>query len=241
MLSERQDGCMSKQIVFFVVEGTSDEAALGTLLKKLYGSKEVHVHIVHGDLTSREGHNANNILTKVNDEVKAYLRNNHLNRSHLREIIHLVDTDGVFVDDDLVVVDPSAKIIFYTEENMHTHNKSNTEARNRQKSDNLDRLIATKSIAGTPYRIFYMSCNLDHVLHNKLNSTDEEKEDDAFAFSERFKDRLPDFMDFLSNSDFSVKGTYRESWKYIKQGKHSLERHTNLGLCFESVEPEITS
>lgn len=40
---------------------------------------------------------------------------------------------------------------------------------------------------------------------------------------------------FISESDFSVDGDYRSSWKFIKEYKHSLERHTNLGLCFPDV------
>ena len=34
-----------------------------------------------------------------------------------------------------------------------------------------------------PYSIFYMSCNLDHVLHNKRNSTKEEKQEDSVVFA----------------------------------------------------------
>lgn len=30
------------------------------------------------------------------------------------------------------------------------------------------------------YRVYYMSCNLDHVPHNRRNSTDDEKETEAF-------------------------------------------------------------
>ena len=37
---------------------------------------------------------------------------------------------------------------------------------------------------------------------------------------------------FLCNSDFSCCDSYEDSWKFIKGGKHSLERYSNLGLCF---------
>lgn len=32
-----------------------------------------------------------------------------------------------------------------------------------------------------------MSCNLDHVLYNKLNSTDDEKEFDSLDFYEKIR------------------------------------------------------
>ena len=41
-----------KKIVFVIVEGPSDEEALGVVLSKLYSNDEVYVHITHGDITS---------------------------------------------------------------------------------------------------------------------------------------------------------------------------------------------
>ena len=40
------------------------------------------------------------------------------------------------------------------------------------------------------------------------------------------------FIKFISESTFSQCTDYKESWDYIKQDKHSLERNSNLGLCF---------
>ena len=45
-------------------------------------------------------------------------------------------------------------------------------------------------------------------------------------------DNIDDFISFLCNSDFSCCDSYEDSWKFIKGGKHSLERYSNLGLCF---------
>lgn len=83
-----------------------------------------------------------------------------------------------------------------------------------------------------------MSCNLDHVLYGKLNSTDEEKERDAYAFARKYKDDIDGFLSFISDSDFSRTDGYRESWEFIRQDFHSLERFTNLGLCFSEIREE---
>ena len=48
-----------------------------------------------------------------------------------------------------------------------------------------------------PYRGYYMSCNLDHVLYDKRNSTDEEKEQDAYAFAKTYKDNVTGFLSFM--------------------------------------------
>ena len=89
-----------------------------------------------------------------------------------------------------------------------------------------------------PYQAYYMSANLDHVLYDKLNSSDKDKENDAFLFAKRYKDRLDEFLQFIADSEFSVVGDFKDSWEFIKEGKHSLERHTNLGICFKEIREE---
>lgn len=71
-----------------------------------------------------------------------------------------------------------------------------------------------------------------NILYDKLNSSDEEKENDSYSFACKYKSDTEGFVKFISESDFSVGGDYLSSWKYIKEDKRSLERHTNLGLCF---------
>lgn len=111
------------------------------------------------------------------------------------------------------------------------------EKRNEQKSSVLDKLIGCKNIWATiPYRVFYMSCNLDHVLYDKQNSTDEEKEANAHAFAKKYKNKLADFRSFITESSFSVCTDYQESWDFIKQGENSLNRYTNLGLSFPTKD-----
>ena len=83
-----------------------------------------------------------------------------------------------------------------------------------------------------------MSRNLDHVLYGKLNSTDEEKENDAYAFAKKYKDDIDGFLSFISDSDFARIDGYKESWEFIRQDLHSLERFTNLGLCFLEIRKE---
>lgn len=47
---------------------------------------------------------------------------------------------------------------------------------------------------------------------------------------------VEDFLTFISDSDFSVCSDFRESWEYIKAERRSLERHTNLGICFKTMK-----
>ena len=86
-----------------------------------------------------------------------------------------------------------------------------------------------------------MSCNLDHVLYNQLNTNDTEKENNAYLFARKYKNDIWGFCTFISESEFSVVGNYQKSWGYIKQNLHSLERHTNLGICFADIYESKTT
>ena len=220
-----------KKIVFVIVEGPSDEEALGVVLSKLYSNDEVYVHITHGDITSEFIESPDeNILTRVASEVEEYAESNHYKKLHFKEIIHIVDTDGTFIPDSNVTEDPSAENPIYSLSEIRTKNKSGIEDRNRRKSSNIRKLCSKKEIWGVPYQVYYMSCNLDHVLYDKLNSSDEDKEADAFQFAKAYRDKVPEFMKFISESDFSVTGDYRESWSFIQQDLNSLHRYTNIAI-----------
>ena len=109
-------------------------------------------------------------------------------------------------------------------------------SRNKQKSENMDKLSRQSQVwDSVPYQCYYMSSNLDHVLHNLLNCSSEDKERNAFLFAKKYKNALGEFLQFLCESDFSVNTSYRESWDFIKEGLRSLERHSNLGLCFKEI------
>ena len=192
-----------KKIVLIIVEGPSDQEALGAVLSNLYPSDQIYLHIVHGDIT---------------------------------------DTDGAFISAENVVEllerDADEKVIYTTTE-IQAENVKSIRKRNEQKSSNLNKLLGCSQIWDIPYHVFYMSCNLDHVLHNKLGSTDEEKEQDAYVFAKKYHRATKDFCDFMIHSDFSVVENYdyRSSWNYIKEELHSLERHSNFGLYLqENVE-----
>ena len=222
-----------KKIVFVIVEGPSDEEALGVLLNRIYDSKAVYVQVMHCDITTELDVNTSNVVAKIGDVVKKYAGRTFKSGDFSR-IIHITDTDGAFIPDDAVVEDAAAVKPLYSATEIRTQRKSGIENRNLRKRECLNRLSSASRIWGVPYQIYYMSCNLDHARYGKLNSTDDEKESDSFAFAKKYRDDIPSFMKYISESDFSVVGSYPQSWQYISEGLHSLERHTNFGLCFQT-------
>ena len=128
---------------------------------------------------------------------------------------------------------PRAHKTIYSLTEIRTDNVNKIIDRNATKRSCINKISSTPKLHNIPYQAYFMSGNLDHVLYDKLNSTDEEKERDAFCFAKRYGRNIPEFERFISESSFSVGGSYTESWAFIKEKKHSLERHTNLGICIE--------
>lgn len=225
-----------KKVVLVIVEGPSDEEALGAVLSKYFDTNEVRLYVCRGDITTEKGNKCSNIISKVNECVKQHMALYSLRRTDYKEIIQVADMDGAFVPDSAIVEDENAYKPIYSEKEIRTNHPEGIMKRNEQKRENMNRLITTSAIGKIPYHIYYMSSNLDHVLYNKLNSTNDEKENDAHNFAEKYKDDLIGFKSFIRESDFSVNKVFTDSWDYIKQEKHSLERHTNFGLCLDLEE-----
>lgn len=224
-----------KKILFVIVEGLSDEIALGTVINRIYDNQQIFVQVTHGDITSDKTINTSNIIRRIHKFIKDYADKFKLKQSDFCQIVHIADMDGAFVPDTAVVEDKSAKSIIYSTTEIKTCDKNKIEQRNHIKQANLELLVRTSKIWTIPYEIYYMSCNLDHVLYKKLNSTTLEKMKDARSFANKYRNDIPSFLDYINNSEFSVDGGYDVSWQYIRNGLHSLERHTNLGIYFKAT------
>lgn len=226
-----------RKVILVIVEGSSDDTALHILFDKYFDKNTVYVDIIHGDITTQTKEREN-IINKVVAEVRAYMANNSFIKTDFQEIIHIMDTDGAFIPDANVIEDATAENPLYSPTEIRTVRKRDIEKRNKVKSFNMNRLSSCKEMWGIKYSAYYMSCNLDHVLYNKLNLTDDEKSDNAFQFAKKYRNDIQSFVKFITQSDFAVVDGHNSSWKYIMKDLHSLERHSNLGLCFMPEQEE---
>ena len=55
-----------KKVIVFIVEGMSEEAALGTIMKEFFVNEQVQFFIVHGDITVHDYVSVDKILLKIN-------------------------------------------------------------------------------------------------------------------------------------------------------------------------------
>ena len=58
-----------KKVIAFIVEGSSDEAVIGSVMKEYFSNEQIQFVVVHGDITTRDYVSVDNIIRKINDLV----------------------------------------------------------------------------------------------------------------------------------------------------------------------------
>ncbi len=222
-----------KKVVVFIVEGPSDEAALGTIMKEYFSSNEVQFIVVHGDITLKDYVSDDSILKKINEQIEGIKSRYRYSQEDFIKVIHIVDMDGVYIP-DMDIIEADVEKIQYYEDHIDTKSTSIIVERNRRKGDILYKLRKTGKVNGIPYRIYFNFCNLEHVLYGELKDySDEEKQILSDDFAEKYEGKSDEFIEFISASNVAVPGTYQNTWDYIEKDKNSLNRHTNMHLIFE--------
>ena len=162
------------------------------------------------------------------EHIRAFIQREKLKKSDIVRVIHLTDLDGTFIDDSNVVYNDAYEHPYYTKNDIQTAHTFLIRERNRRKAENIKTLIALDKILSIPYKLYFMSCNLDHVLYNENNLSDEEKRLYAEEFSEKFLGKELSFLDFLSKEGVIDASTYTDSWAEVQKSTNSLLRKTNI-------------
>lgn len=222
-----------KKVVAFIVEGPSDEAAIGSVMKEFFSGSEVQFVVVHGDITLEDYATNDNILKKMNEQIERIKsRYRYVNNDFLK-IIHIADTDGIYIS-GADIREEDVGEIRYCSDHIGAKNVRKVMERNERKGDILYKLRKTGKINGIPCRIYFNSCNLEHVLYGELKDySDEEKQMLSDDFADRYDGKANEFIDFISAPEIAVSGTYQKTWDYIEKDTNSLNRHTNMHLIFE--------
>lgn len=231
----------NKKIVYIIVEGPSDELVLGSLFEELYDNQNVFVEVMHCDILtdylnnnrvmhSQRNANIKNELTNV---IKVYAEKNHFKKEHFLKVIHICDTDGCFAPDDCIVEEDTLSEVNYSTNEIRCSNKNSLLKYRDLKRKNINILVNTNQIwSSIPYQLCFMSSSIDHVLYDKLNSSDEEKNDNARRFIKHYQNNWNECKEYLTKSSFVVPGDYFSTWEYIKKDNNSLKRNTNINHSF---------
>lgn len=223
----------TKKIILFIVEGITDEMSLSLILSKLVQDSRVQFHVINQDITADFNSNSQNIIRKIDSQIKQFLaQNNGLKKTDIKEIIHLIDTDGAFVKEEFVVEDMKQEKTFYTKNSIVTNKKGLIMERNDRKGRILNKLYQISNIGKIEYKIYFFSCNLEHVLHNSRNTTCDKKRVYSYNFADLYVGKENSFVNFLSSNEFTTVGDYKETWQFIKEDCNSLNRYCNFHLYF---------
>lgn len=221
----------TKKVILFIVEGITDKTSLGGIIDKLVDNEKVRFYISDGDIASDRFTNPQNAVNKVNEHLKRFLDSYSFKKSDLLQIVHLVDTDGAYISDEYVQAGDVEGFVYSTEV-IIAKSTARVIERNNRKKQVMNRLASCPQISKIPYAMYYFSCNLEHVLHNEISLDDNLKFEYAERFSDSFYKREREFIDFISDEKFAVKGSLKETWDFIRLDNNSLKRYTNFHLYF---------
>lgn len=238
---------MAKKVILFVVEGPSDETAFALPFTRVFDRHLVTFDVTHCDITTKYANKRAdrygselNVKERVRDQIIEHIKGKPYEWDDMQRIVHIVDTDGAFISDEKVVPSLDARLLYF-EDHVEASDKEGICKRNYRKRHALAQLCCVSELKvrskAVPYAVYYLSRNMEHVLHGRGDDvSDEEKKRLSHEFRRRFQNDPEGFRSFLSTSAFAVKGDYAESWRYVREGIHSLERCSNLHLVLPPTE-----
>lgn len=250
---------MRKFLLFFV-EGKSDRMALEIAIPALYDriDKNIEVRFLEfgTDITC---YDKDWINKKIHNILDDFCKKEKIDFNNITNIIHIGDTDGTFISDEMVRLDKEPdrhkalyqhRTLYYEKDQITCINDDaigKIKERNATKSNNLNWLSRRNEIEiekekiKIPYKIYYFSCNLDHFLHKDQNLGKKNKCIEAKKFADRYNiGKELQFAEDISNDSDAIHGmNYEKSWEFIKLDNNSLKRHTNFNLLLEKLLQDI--
>jgi len=125
----------SKSVILFIFEGVTEKIALENILKKIFSSNHVDVEFIGSDITSDNNISRADIENELRNFVRDKIKPLHIDLSDIQQIVHVIDTDGGFVDSQYIKYDDSVDRIAYTNDFILSKNPSLTLKRNKEKTD----------------------------------------------------------------------------------------------------------
>jgi hypothetical protein len=226
-----------KSVILFIVEGANDEVALGAALtnlqKKQSPDKLVHIGITHGDITS--DFKTKNVEKVLSQHIEAYRAGYKLRKKDFCKIVLLVDMDGAYVPATAIVESSEHENAFYTESEILHKEPLKLQKTHEHKQRNINTLLTLSHVFdGIPFSMYFVSCNLDHIIDGNANLTNREKNAAADSFADRCGDKPQEFLSFFNNPELVLGHEYNETWHIIRQDNNSLKRCSNLNVFFHS-------
>ena len=175
----------------------------------------------------------NSLMKKVLDKERTY------SIDDFDEIVYLFDTDGMFLDDECVILDSTTKRTQYSLNEIRCSDPKNIKVRNKNRRKNVSDILKV----GTTF-IYYNSRNLEHAFDPKniKPMTNSQKSAFALRIATRYSGDLQSFIKHIRDMNKSGTDDYAGTWDYVKRGENSLSSCSNLYLFlkknYDSIKEE---
>ena len=229
-----------KKFILFIVEANNDRREIEAMLHTPYFDQYKEQYKIEfltkgGDVTATTGVKATNIQKKLEDIVLYFRKNgvpfSNIKVQDIQEIVQIVDLDGTFVSNDHIVRSNNSKF-YYTDTAIVTSNVDGAIGRNKKKAEILEKLISVKQIGNIPYSLYFMSCNMDHVLFDTRMPPQGEKNSNSIQFQLKCQNNPSILLESIFKDGVKADKPYNESWEEMKKDCKSLQRKTNFNLFF---------
>ena len=175
--------------------------------------------------------NHTNLLSVLTQNIKLAIQENHLKKQDILEVILISDIDGAFLNDDQIFSGDVTKIEYYPNK-IIASNRNSVIDRNERKRRNINQLCHLTKAYGLDFSFYYWSCNMEHVLYDKMNLSQEEK-DSYSARNKRVNEA--EFLEVINNPDVISSKIYSESWKEIINISNVIPRKNNVHIFFDHI------
>ncbi len=236
-----------KSLILFIVEGKSDKVYLSPIKKMVErrSNSKIKFKVMYGDILTNFDTDPNYIENEVAMVIQEYLELFGLELEDIKQVVHIVDLDGCFVNSKKIINDKSLEkghTIYYRDK-IANFNRQNIIKRNQKKVSCLEVLHKLNKINyGTkgmiPYRIYYFSTNIDDYFFNNQNCSNEQKINNSDLIHDKYIDNPEEYRHMIE-SNSCVPGSYDETWEYIKIENNSLSRCTNFNKFFIEIIDKI--
>lgn len=225
-----------------LVEGDTDELLLIERLRQLFKDKEIRFEPQHGDIFYQRDKKEQAIKEVIGERVKEILMKRKFKPSNILAVLHILDTDGCFIASTHVAVDTEQPNLTQYNEGSITVNseeqKARIEERNEIRSRNVQMMSSTQTLAQYAYQAYYFSRHLEHVVFDEMNPCREEKVEKIENFLEELtipiEQFLAQYMPVGQGEGYAT--MHLESWEFITENIHSLQRYTNVSLMFDFLD-----
>lgn len=234
-----------KKVLLVLMEGPNDERStyshIETFVEKVSLGLKTQQKPIFYDITNQTEKktfiDTQHIKSLINKKINEALREYHISKKDLSKVILIIDIDGVYLDDDLFIENPSIEHIEYNEKYVLCKNKKSILDRNERKRNNINFLLNyAKYLMGVPFKVYFYSCNSEHVIFDEMNCSEERKRELSNE-SMNMDDEL--FWRNICSETVTLSNDYEDSWNIVSDIDDLIPRCTNLNTLYLELRANI--